>query len=359
MAEIMAAGVTHHPGFLGPDENMAVFLRQTLKTDKVPAYLKDSSHWPGPMRAEWGNDGGVSAAKTHRQRIWDDFRKVRSYIDSFQPDFVLVWGDDQYEQFTEECIPPFNVFILDEIECQPYLRGAFSPGAKNVWSEPADKVFRWRGHREGASYLTQRLMERNFDISYAYRLRESGVLSHSFLNTLLYLDWDRTGFNYPVVPFHVNCYGSTIVRSRGGLGHLTGPGDQAPDPSGPSPQRCSQLGRETARILRESPWRVALIASSSWSHAFLTEKNHWIYPDTEADRRLLQDLKDCRYERFGQLTLEEVTDSGQHEILNWVCLAGALSELNYRPHFVDFVESYIFNSDKCMAVFLPPARQEA
>ena len=31
---------------------------------------------------------------------------------------------------------------------------------------------------------------------------------------------------------------------------------------------------------------VALIASSSWSHAFLTPKNHLLYPDVEADRAL-------------------------------------------------------------------------
>ena len=37
----------------------------------------------------------------------------------------------------------------------------------------------------------------------------------------------------------------------------------------------------------------------------------------------------------------------------WVCLAGAMDELGYRPDYLEYVETYIFNSDKCMAVFTP------
>jgi hypothetical protein len=53
-----------------------------------------------------------------------------------------------------------------------------------------------------------------------------------------------------------------------------------------------------------------------------------------------------------------VEASGQHEILNWVCLAGAMTELNYQVEVIDFVETYVFNSSKCFAVFRPPAVPE-
>jgi hypothetical protein len=46
-------------------------------------------------------------------------------------------------------------------------------------------------------------------------------------------------------------------------------------------------------------------------------------------------------------------DSGQHEVLNWICLAGAMTELGQRAEVVDFVETYVFNSAKCFAVFAP------
>ena len=52
--------------------------------------------------------------------------------------------------------------------------------------------------------------------------------------------------------------------------------------------------------------------------------------------------------------LHQLEDCGQHEFLNWVCLAGAMSEMGQEPAFTDMIESYIFNSTKCFAIF-PPA----
>ncbi len=43
--------------------------------------------------------------------------------------------------------------------------------------------------------------------------------------------------------------------------------------------------------------------------------------------------------------------SGQHEVLNWLCLAGAAAELGHKMHLVDWVETWIFNAPKCLAVF--------
>ena len=33
---------------------------------------------------------------------------------------------------------------------------------------------------------------------------------------MLYLDYDRQGFPYPVVPFSINCYGRRVVSQYGG-----------------------------------------------------------------------------------------------------------------------------------------------
>ncbi len=38
-------------------------------------------------------------------------------------------------------------------------------------------------------------------------------------------------------------------------------------------------------------------------------------------------------------------------MLNWVCLAGAMAELGYKAEIVDYVETYVFNSSKCFALF--------
>ena len=49
----------------------------------------------------------------------------------------------------------------------------------------------------------------------------------------------------------------------------------------------------------------------------------------------------------------DTEDAGQQEFLNWVTLGGAMHELKREPEIIDYVESYIFNSDKCFAVFRP------
>jgi aromatic ring-opening dioxygenase LigB subunit len=151
-----------------------------------------------------------------------------------------------------------------------------------------------------------------------------------------------------VVPFHVNCYGSSVIRNRGGDNF--GKADQEPDPPAPSPKLCFDVGAAVARILRDSPWRVAIIGSSSWSHAFLTPKHHYLYPDVEADRARLEDLRDGRFPSWRDLDLLQIEDAGQQELLNWVCLAGAMTELNLKPEVLDYSETYIFNSSKCSIV---------
>jgi hypothetical protein len=107
------------------------------------------------------------------------------------------------------------------------------------------------------------------------------------------------------------------------------------------------LGAATARVLAASPWRVVLMASSGWSHAFLTEKNHFLYPDTAADRRLFDALRTSNYDAWRDYPAASVEESGQQEILNWMCLAGALAELKRKPTETEFIDTWIFNSTKC------------
>jgi hypothetical protein len=97
--------------------------------------------------------------------------------------------------------------------------------------------------------------------------------------------------------------------------------------------------------------RVALVASSSWSHAFLNDKAWHIHPDTPADRRLYDAMLAGDYEAWCQTTTEQVVSAGQHEMLNWFCLLGAMAELGLSLTRSDFVEAEIFNSNKAFALF--------
>jgi hypothetical protein len=152
----------------------------------------------------------------------------------------------------------------------------------------------------------------------------------------------------------VNCYGSRVIRNRGGaLPNKVNGRELDADPPGPTPKRCMEVGAVTAKILQDSPWRVALVASSSWSHAFLTEKHHWLWPDIESDRKRFEELKAGDYASWRQVSTSEIEDAGQQELLNWMCLAGAMEALERQVEIVDYIETYVFNSSKCMAIFRP------
>jgi hypothetical protein len=348
MAEILGIARTPSPALIQPAEQMAGLLHRTHNSDQVPETLKDPAGWPEPMRREWADP--LAAAREHRRRLVEGFHEARKALDAFDPDLVLIWGDDQYENFREDGVPSFCVFACDEVESRPYAR--YSGDGTNVRGEGRDTVFRTKGHYAGASTLAAKLIEADYDVSYAYRMRYENGLPHAFINTLLYLDYDRAGFPYPVVPFHVNCYGSSVIAKRGSTAHLTGEADpNLVDPPGPNPRRCFDVGGAVARILADSPWRVALVASSSWSHAFLTPKNHYLYPDNAGDRARFDELCSGKLGRWRELSTADIEDAGELEFLYGVCLGGAMHALGREPVIVDYVESYIFNSDKCFALF--------
>ena len=353
MADILGVGLSHYPGPLVPAKDWPRMLKRNVDIGRVkPDVFADRSRWPKPMQAEWGGDDGVAAAREHEARLLAGYRVLRRAIDEFKPDLVIVWGDDQFENFRKDCVPPFCVYIFDQVVCRPYGGGRRPFHTEdNAWGLPNETELVIKGHRDAAAGLARYLLEHDFDISYAHEVRAESGLAHSFNNTVVFLDRERRGFPYPVIPFHVNCYGNQLMETAAGA---RGQGMAGRSPPAPSPRRCFEIGRATARYFKESPWRAVLIGSSSWSHGSLTAKHGRLYPDLAADRALYDDLAAGRMARWGDIPLADIEDAGQHEVLNWVCLAGAMSELGQKPEIVDYVETYLFNSSKCFALF-PPA----
>ena len=352
MGEILGLGITHYPG-LSYKGNLNRRIKLLLADPLLPEPLRSPEGWHPTMRAQWSTDEGASHSEKHRNDMIHYFRKARAELDAFRPDFVLLWGDDQYENYQEDCVPPFSVLAYDSVDVSPWKghqRG------ENWWDEPEDKTFTIAGHRAGGKALVSALLREGIDVAYAYKPLHR-PLGHAFLNSVLYLDMDRKGFPYPVVPFTVNAYGRWLVSAHGAPmtpSHAaTLPPEADLDPPGPQPWRCFQVGAAVARALAQSPWRVAVIASSSWSHSFLVAKNSLMFPDVESDKRYYEALRDGDWATWRNTTIEEAEDRGHHELLNWFCLAGAMSALGRKPDESVFLESWISNSDKVFAVFRP------
>lgn len=352
MAHFLGIGLTHYPLLAGTDDHMASLLRWTLQDPDIPDSEKDPANWPELMRQEWSTDQGVAAAGRHRKHLVDNLARCRAALDEFKPDVVVVWGDDQYENFREEVIPPFCVLAYDDLEVEPFEL-MVERGSPNAWGMPDHTTIKLRGAADQARELTSKLIERDFDMAYSYQKRENSAFPHAIVNTQLFLDYPNAGstFPYPVLPITVNCYGAHVIARRGSLVRFAQIKNERTDPVGPSPSRCFALGRAVADAFADTDLRVALVASSSWSHAFLVAKNWNIKPDTESDLRLYELLKNGEYDKFKATTTAEIMDSGQQELLNWFCLAGAADELGLELEWSDMVVTDVFNSNKCFAIF--------
>lgn len=353
MAEVLGVGLTHYPLLAGADTHMANLLKSALKDPDIPDEVKDPASWRELARQEWGDDAGVTAAAGHRAHLLEDLRRCREAIDEFRPDVLMVWGDDQYENFREEVIPSFCVLAYGDTEVKPF--GVLDMlKVPNVWGLPSDTSFVMKGAPDFAKQAASEVLNSGVDVAYSYEPREGIHFPHAFGNTQLFLDYDNVGkeFPYPIVPMAVNCYGEHVIARKGGIARFAdiNAGENL-DPPGPSPVRCFEFGRAVGRFAGKSGKRVALVASSSWSHAFLHDKGWHLRPDTEADQALYDAMVAGDYDLWNARTSRQVIDAGQHEMLNWYCLLGAMSELDMSLTWSDFVVTEIFNSNKAFAVF--------
>ena len=89
------------------------------------------------MRADWSDDRRNSRAARHRKVLVDKSSARREALDEFKPDYVVVWGDDQYENFREEVVPPFCVLAYGDLDV-PAFEVMNERGSSNVWGLPDD-----------------------------------------------------------------------------------------------------------------------------------------------------------------------------------------------------------------------------
>jgi hypothetical protein len=352
MGDFMAIGLTHYPLLAGTDDHMAGLLRWTLTDPDIPDEEKDPANWPESMRADWSDDGGTAAAARHRKVLVDNLARCREALDEFKPDYVVVWGDDQYENFREEVVPPFCVLAYGDLDVAAF-EVMNERGSSNVWGLPDDFEIVMHGDVQESKRMADALIEDGFDMAYSYKKRSGAHFPHAILNTQLFLDYEHAGakMDYPFLPVTVNCYGQHAIARKGGLARFAEIAHEQLDPIGPTPARCFALGRAIARAFKDRPERIAFVASSSWSHAFLADKLWHIRPDTAADERLYEAMISRDFDALAKVTSQEVVDAGQHEILNWFCMLGAVDELGLERNWSELVTTDIFNSNKVFAVY--------
>ena len=165
------------------------------------------------------------------------------------------------------------------------------------------------------------LIRDGFDIASSSALKGWDMgLPHAHINPLVFLDPEG---KFPLLPIFVNCYGE----------------EAGPDyPPRPTPKRCYQLGQGIRRFLDQRTEKVAVVASSSWSHSFLAHKFQCRSIDIDFDREHLEFVRQGKGSKLAELTPEEIQQSGDHEILNWIVALGILGDIP--AEIVDVRESH-------------------
>lgn len=201
--------------------------------------------------------------KKEYDRCMKAFGTLREKIEEAKPDVLLIFGDDQCEQFSFSNFPALGIYLGEEMEGEAkpvgFLRSVMGIQDDSV----TDDWVKAKGHPELGRQLMMGLMKRGFDLAFSLELpNKKRGLGHAFLHPPYYL---TPNYDIPILPFFVNCF-------------------FAPQPSG---RRCYELGRAVRQVIEESPLdlKVAVIGSGGLWH---TPGVPEAYLDEDFDRTILK-----------------------------------------------------------------------
>ena len=134
MAEIFGLGVSHGPIILTPPEIWAQGRERIY--NRVPNYEK-----PAQLLEELGTDNGLSLDIADQKAVMDSFQVMRDRLHQWDPDLVMIIGDDQAENFLQDNLPPFCLYTGAEVSGFPFQR----PSARaNLWDAAPETEFKFQ-----------------------------------------------------------------------------------------------------------------------------------------------------------------------------------------------------------------------
>jgi hypothetical protein len=308
-------------------------------------HLKDPNNWPEEMRREWGDDQGAATGKAAQDHEIEQFRRVRTALDEFNPDLVLMLYRDIAETWRNMARPQYWIHAHDKADAK--LFQVFG-GRENYHEEDPDRVDTIPGHKEAAMYLARHLQDKGMNPMYCLEPIHQNGLGHNAIAGTVHLDWDRREFKTPIVAMGVDPFGFLRVRNNEGLSAWD---RNAPRPL--TPQEGFALGQAIAQTFRPSPWKVAIVASTAWSHANnggLEQER--VHQDIEADRRRYEQWRNNEFTRWrDELNFEEMERHAQWELLVSMILGGAMHDLGAKVRYSDFYAKLSLNSTWVTTIF--------
>jgi len=221
-------------------------------------------------------------------------------------DAVVVFGDDQHEQFHDNNMPVFALYHGSSLPIVKHARRdpeGWKSAEEKGWAETEKE---YQTACELAEHSIRCLVDEEFDVARCDRFREEIGVGHAF--SFLYRRI-LPGGKLPMVPFMINTYYP---------------------PNQPTPRRCYALGQAVRRAIES--WngdkRIAVMASGGLSHVIM---------DEDVDREVVEALRKKEAKRLLRLPRERLR-GGTSEILNWVALFGCVESMDLK--FLEYVPCY-------------------
>ena len=221
-------------------------------------------------------------------------------------DLVVVFGDDQHEQFNDDNMPTFAIYhgkSLPVVKHTGRNLSGWKLAEERGWAETAAEYETGHGLAE---HLVRALTDAEFDIARCNKLRPEIGVGHAF--SFLYRRI-LPGGKLPMVPMMVNTYYP---------------------PNQPTPKRCYSFGQAVRKAIEswDADKRVAVMASGGLSHVVI---------DEEIDQMTMHGLRNKDPETLWRLPRERLW-GGTSEILNWVALAGVVEPMDLKKF--EYVTTY-------------------
>ena len=223
-------------------------------------------------------------------------RDLGEKLEGRAPDALIVVADDHLNVFSFNAVPALCVRTGRHVDRMHQAEAV-------AFDRLLDRLpTRYPVHEGLANQILEQGLEAGFDLAISWE----APLDHAFLAPVTTLLPD--GRVPPLVPIFVNCF-------------------VAPQPP---PRRCFAFGQHIARVVARSPWTVGVIATGGMSDFPELTLARVGESDVVFDRKVLAWMEAGEHEPLCALTTAELHKSGQHELLNWMVLAGAVSPARAR-----------------------------
>jgi hypothetical protein len=252
----------------------------------------------------------VEVREARYKWIRDGLEFLRSKLKETRPDALILVGDDQDENFSEENWPQVAVYIGDEAVATLRRGGKRERGPT------------YRCHTGVSKDLLTGLVEKGFDVSYCKSFPDNELRSHAHCQIL---DRLLPEADIPLVPLFVNATHPPII----------------------SPGRCYSIGQAIREIVeaRSGGDRIAIFASGGISHfpagfPWRHYNGSFTYGSIseEFDRALMKNIANGDGQKLAQLTSQDLIENGDDEMRSWIIALGALGKST--PHLLSYEALY-------------------